>query len=419
MSMQSRLANSQIQQLSYLTVKEGCTDPLMPAKLAFLLSFSKEVAPFLTQYQTDRPMILFLGGDLFNLMSSIMARFMKSDVMANANTVGKVMSLDITDKNNLAHASKVDVGFCAEKVLKNLVSTKKISEKAELEFRNECRKSLQSLAGKLQEKSPLHYSLVRNMDCLDPRRMAENGEACITKLKRILKVMTDVKRLDENNCDDVVKQYRVFVRDVVSRNSDFADFNPATGRVDTLLYTTMAGDKNYDKLWSVVAPLLLLSHGNASAERGFSINRQIEVENMKEGSYSAQRLVCDHLRSVGGIDNFVVTKALLKSASLARQRYLHHLEEQKKDKEKEILHAKRKAVFDGIDELKRKKARLEKDAASLQKSADDFAQKAEDLGDLTYIAKSNSLRQSAKTKYEEMKKLNEALVEKQKLLANI
>lgn len=171
----------------------------MPAKLAFLLSFSKEVAPFLNLYQTDRPMIPVLGADLSNVMSSIMARFIKSDVMANANTVSKLMSVDVADRNNLAHASKVDYGFCADKILKNLVSTKKISERIELEFRMDCRKCLQSLAGKLQDKSPLHYTLVRNMDCLDPRRMVGNGETCINKLKRILKVMTEAKRIDENN----------------------------------------------------------------------------------------------------------------------------------------------------------------------------------------------------------------------------
>lgn len=170
----------------------------------------------------------------------------------------------------------------------------------------------------------------------------------------------------------------------------------------------------YEKLWDVVAPLLLLSHGNASVERGFSVNRQIEVENMKEGTYRAQQLMCDHLRSVRGIDNFVVTKALLKSASSARQRYVFHLEEQKRQKVTEKLNTKRKALFDEIDELKRKKTWLEKDASSLEQSADEFALKAEDLGNLTFIAKSNSLRQSAKTKCEEIKKLNEELDEKQK-----
>lgn len=374
----------------------------------------------MTLYQTDRPMIPFLCADLSNVMSSVMARFIKSDVIANANTVSKLMSVDVADKNNLAYVSKVDVGFCADKILKNLLSTKKISEKREWEFRMDCRKALQSLAEKLQDKSPLHYTLVRNMDCLDPRRMVENGETCINKLKILLKVMTEAKKIDENDCDDVVKQYRLFLRDVVaSRSAEFADFNPATDRVDTLLYQKIAGEKLYDKLWNAVAPLLLISHGNASVERGFSINRQIEVENMKEGAYSAQRLVCDHLRSVGGVDNVVVTKALLKSASSARQRYVYHLEEQKKKMATETLHTKRKALFDEIDEIKRKKTRLEKDALSLQQSADEFTLKAEDLGNLTYIVKSNSLRLSAKTKHEQIKKLEEELHEKEKTLQNI
>lgn len=132
----------------------------------------------------------------------------------------------------------------------------------------------------------------------------------------------------------------------------------------------------------------------------FSVNRQIEVENMKESTYSAQHLVCDHLRSVGGIDNFVVNKALLQSASSARQRYIFHLEEQKKLKGAEKLNMKRK-LSDEIDELKKKRARLHKDASAMEQSADDLALKAESVGNLTFIAQSNSLRKSAKTKCEE------------------
>lgn len=62
--------------------------------------------------------------------------------------------------------------------------------------------------------------------------------------------------------DDVVKQYRVFLRDVVSRRSaDFADFNPATGWADALLYEKVEEEKLDDKVWNAVEPLLLLSHG--------------------------------------------------------------------------------------------------------------------------------------------------------------
>ena len=39
------------------------------------------------------------------------------------------------------------------------------------------------------------------------------------------------------------------------------------------------------RLWSVVKNLLILSHGQATVEKGFSINHQIVVENMKEASH--------------------------------------------------------------------------------------------------------------------------------------
>lgn len=130
-------------------------------------------------------------------------------------------------------------------------------------------------------------------------------------------------------------------------------------------------------------------------------------------------VLCDHLRSVGGIDNFVVNKALLQSASSARQRYIFHLEEQKKLKGAEKLNMKRKTLSDEIDELKKKRARLQKDASAMEQSADDLALKAESVGNLTFIAQSNSLRQSAKTKCEEIKRLNDELDDKQKIIQSI
>lgn len=40
---------------------------------------------------------------------------------------------------------------------------------------------------------------------------------------------------------------------------------------------------------------LVLSHGQASVERGFSINKELIVENPKELSLVAQRLIVDLL----------------------------------------------------------------------------------------------------------------------------
>ena len=39
--------------------------------------------------------------------------------------------------------------------------------------------------------------------------------------------------------------------------------------------------------------IMVLSHGQATVERGFSINKEVEVENLKQENIVAQRIVCD------------------------------------------------------------------------------------------------------------------------------
>jgi len=54
------------------------------------------------------------------------------------------------------------------------------------------------------------------------------------------------------------------------------NFDQVKSRVDILMNETMAGKDMYSKLWNVVRMLLVLSHGQATVERGFSINKQAE-----------------------------------------------------------------------------------------------------------------------------------------------
>ena len=82
----------------------------------------------------------------------------------------------------------------------------------------------------------------------------------------------------------------------------------------------------------LVKIILLLSQGQASVERKFSINRQTEVKNLYEHSYASQRTICDHIHLVGGVKNVVIDKVLLQSAATARLQYDKHLKEQKKGK---------------------------------------------------------------------------------------
>ena len=77
--------------------------------------------------------------------------------------------------------------------------------------------------------------------------------------------------------------------------------------------------------------LLLLSHGQASVECRFSVDKQIELDNLAEDTFEAKRIICDHVTSVGGLQNIDASdKHMLLAASSARQKYLSYREGDKK-----------------------------------------------------------------------------------------
>ena len=49
--------------------------------------------------------------------------------------------------------------------------------------------------------------------------------------------------------------------------------------------------------------LPLTSHGQSIVNRGFSVNKEVAVENLSERSFIAQRIIHGHIESVGGLDN--------------------------------------------------------------------------------------------------------------------
>ncbi|KAJ8375217.1 hypothetical protein SKAU_G00057970 [Synaphobranchus kaupii] len=154
----------------------------------------------------------------------------------------------------------------------------------------------------------------------------------------------------------------------------------------TLFHETMGSSTEFKRLRDVVKVLLVMSHGQASVERGFSVNKEVEVENLKEQSLVAQRFIIDHIRAVEGVCKVQITKELLTSAAGARQKYCAYLDEQKRERSRKTLAMKRKSLMDELGELKKKGARVEADASALEKAADEYANKAETTSKLTFIA---------------------------------
>jgi len=73
----------------------------------------------------------------------------------------------------------------------------------------------------------------------------------------------------------------------------------------------------YKKAWPVKM-LLMLSHGQATVERGFSINKEVVVENQHVESLVAQRLIKDHIHVVKGVGNVDISRSMIVSVRDAR-----------------------------------------------------------------------------------------------------
>ncbi|GBN14812.1 hypothetical protein AVEN_115745-1 [Araneus ventricosus] len=140
----------------------------------------------------------------------------------------------------------------------------------------------------------------------------------------------------------------------------------------------------FTKLWSVFKIIFILSHGEASVERGFSINKNIEVENLNRGSYGSQRIVYDHVKQSGGIHLINITKELRISATSAHSKYRLFFEEQRA-KEIAANDTKKKLESNFLITLWKKKSLLEKEIAEMECKANELAEQARDFSPLTKI----------------------------------
>jgi len=232
----------------YKIVKDWCkNDILLEAQLAFYISVTKEVTPFLKLYQTDKPMVTFLAQDLFELLKSLMQRFVKPDVMKKATTCSKLLDIKVKDSKSLLAPAKVHIGFTTENIIKELVSKKKISERQDLQFRMECRDCLSTTVSRLFEKSPLNHGIVKSLRCLNPKSMVtENEDTNVSRMKKLLQVFVGCGHHEESSCDDVISQYKFYMREEIPlHKSDFSQFDKATDRVDSLFHKTMHAKVNY------------------------------------------------------------------------------------------------------------------------------------------------------------------------------
>ena len=158
------------------------------------------------------------------------------------------------------------------------------------------------------------------------------------------------------------------------------------------------------ELKSILKSVLVLSHGQASTERGFNVNKTILTVNMNEKSVVTRKII-DQMRK-NNLDpaSITITKKLIMSVKAARQRHQDAIEEEKKNEKEKEQNDQLKILNTEIRDVEKKKECLSQVCESLDEESIEIIQRAEGKDDTTVrtsVIKANGLKRKSEEKRHE------------------
>nr|CAD7430284.1 unnamed protein product [Timema monikensis] len=344
-----------------LAVTPSNTDLLLSSgkcKLAFCKTIADECQPFLQRFQTSKPMTPYLFEAVEKLLRYLMNRCVKPDLMKC--TGPKLLSIDTKKSENLILSKNIDIGFATKRLLGETAIT--VTERQKLEFIHECRSMLTTMIAKLQEKSPLKQKAVRGLSSLDPCVIQHSPQLAQKRFSFLLEELNHANIINDVLAENAKKEYLHFCNLKKSELQEIFrpcdQFSDEVG-LDTIYGSFLIGEANYKHLWEVIKICLVLSHGNATVEGGFSVNKSLLVENMHEKTVIAQRHIHDEIQEAGGIKNIHISKKMLDYVRGARKRYHEYLEMKKQEKsEKDKKKAEKRKLDIQVKDLEGERKKL-------------------------------------------------------------
>ena len=281
--------------MSFIVLKKMIHDPLISAKLKFFEMASHKLNAFLCGFQTYSPMVPFFADVLGGVVYDLLGKIILKDVLCKATNLYQLIQFKPSDKNTTKSAADIDIGFAAN--IKVEESNLNPNDPKVLVFKKEAGNFLAALLSHLLEKSPLKYALVRSVASLNPLNMTNKVKRsfCINHFSVLLQRFVKVNKISSQAAERAKTQYSSFFDVVDSNVSAFKGFSKENDCLDSFFANFIGTDKSYANMWEVCKIIFILSHGQSSAEHGFTINKQFSNKNLKEKSLIALCRVADHM----------------------------------------------------------------------------------------------------------------------------
>ena len=160
-------------------------------------------------------------------------------------------------------------------------------------------------------------------------------------------------------------------------------------------------------MWKVFIFIFTLPHGQSQVKRGFSINKEIVIENLHSNSLSAWRIVYDYLKaSKKNICDIKITNKMLTSCNIAHSRYFIALEDAKWQSQVTEKETKCKLIKTEIADVKHCRLEFMSCITLFEQDVEKYCDEAEEKHDMSLFLKSNVLRKTIKDKKQVVKDLD-------------
>ena len=289
-------------------------DKLLKAKLLFFKAMAELCHPFLEDFQTEKPVMPFMCEALTSLLRALMRKVIKPEVLDKATAASKLSAVNVSDSSLGWPTTSWMWASWLRRQSQHQMPVTGVSWNSVWNVKTSSSRCWPNS----WKKRPISFKLLRALSCLNPCLMVSNPASCRSNFK-VVDSLLQSNRLTELNCEAIIRDYEAFLDNIPQADSDdFSSFSWRMDRLDDFLLPLVKGQ--FDKLVPVLRILLILSHGQAAVERGFSVNNELEVENLQERSLVAQRLVCEYVKLHGGVSQVPLTNTWTNRGNLGRHR---------------------------------------------------------------------------------------------------
>ncbi|CAF2834584.1 unnamed protein product [Rotaria sp. Silwood2] len=315
----------------YNSIKSYLSSNVSRTRLLFISYLCRVVFDkFLTFFQKNSPMIHLLYEELSNLYRIVLLSFLTSEYVGNKQG-NDLLLIDPKLSEKQLNDKQIRIG---EETRKSLTL---LSKDEKEEFFRDVRNIFQSIAFYLKSNLPLNNLFLRDLKIFGPsyRSDPESIDAII----RIGRFVPGL--LSSNEIDLLSNEWLMYSTDMIDdswiikrkykglqeqEHIEYHEIDYYWNKV--LSIVVVNGHPKYPTLSKLVKNILIMSHGNADVERGFSINGNILTEErslLSEKSINGLRTISDGVQFLGSGSvhkvptNIDMLRAVQKSAALYKE----------------------------------------------------------------------------------------------------